>query len=80
VIRNYDEVGLRRVSFVRLLQELGDDLFDLRTGSGRLILHNPAKMQARGGIGAIVLGETWHAAEAAADELFESGPAFHVGV
>ena len=65
--RNYDELGLERISFPRLIQELGQDMFDVRTGHGRLILTNPARMQARGGIGTLVLGPTWQEAEDAAD-------------
>jgi hypothetical protein len=68
VSRNYSRLSLEEVSFGRLLKEVGEELFDVRTGHGRLILLNPAKMQARGGIGALVLGETISSAEAAADE------------
>ena len=67
VARSYDELGLERVSFPRLIQELGEDLFDVRTGHGRVILTNPGRMQARGGIGTLVLGPTWQDAEDAAD-------------
>jgi hypothetical protein len=63
VIRNYDELGLERTSFVHLLQELREELFDIRTGHGRLILTNPARMEFRGGIGALILSETPAAAE-----------------
>jgi hypothetical protein len=70
VTRNYDQLGLQQVSFERLVEELKDDLFDLRTGHGHLILTNPSRMEARGGIGALVLGETLPRAEqAATDEV-----------
>jgi hypothetical protein len=47
-------------------------VFDIRTGRGKLILINPAKMQARGGIGALVLGDTVQSAEEAADDEIPS--------
>jgi hypothetical protein len=70
VVRNYDDLGLEPISFPRLVRELEDELFDVRTGHGHLILINPARMEARGGIGALVLGPSWDAAEeAAGDEV-----------
>jgi hypothetical protein len=70
--RDYMDLGLEKTSLNHVLDSLGDTLYDIRSGRGSLILTNPARMQARGGIGVIALGDTW---SQAADALGEQVPA-----
>jgi hypothetical protein len=68
--RTYEKLGLEKTSFTQVLDALRDELFDVRTGRGRLILANPARMPARGAISAIVLGASWdQSARAAREEV-----------
>ena len=55
--------GLSRVTFAGLLESVREDLFDVRTGRGRVILYNPGRMPARSGIDVITVGETWEEAQ-----------------
>ncbi len=50
--------AMANAEFGRLLELFAADLFDVRTGRGRLILFNPGRMWARSGIEAVVLGAT----------------------
>jgi hypothetical protein len=54
--------GLNRVRFADLLDHFADDLFDARTGRGKIIVYNPGRMQAQSGISVLALGDTWDAA------------------
>ncbi len=54
--------GLERVRFDRLLEFFADDLYDVRTGCGRLIFFNPGRLEANSGIDVIALDETWEQA------------------
>ncbi|MHC4989448.1 MAG: hypothetical protein ACYTGC_00565, partial [Planctomycetota bacterium] len=56
--------GLDRFVLADLMQQLAADLWDSRTGTGRIILYNPDRMQAHAAINILALGETWEGAEA----------------
>lgn len=55
--------GLSRQSLADLLEFFASDLYDVRTGRGRLIFYNPGRMQARSGINALVLSRSWTEAD-----------------
>ena len=62
--------GFEHVRFEQLLEEFQDELFDARTGRGRLIFYNPGAITVRPGISVLSLGETWEEATAAvSDEI-----------
>ena len=54
--------GLDRLTFSDLLEALGEELYDARTGRGRWILYNAGRIRYRSGISAIALGESWQQA------------------
>ncbi|MFK7818704.1 MAG: hypothetical protein AB8G99_08290 [Planctomycetaceae bacterium] len=58
--------GLNAISFRALVGDLGNDLYDSRTGNGRFILFNPGRMRELAGVSVIGLGETWEAAQVTA--------------
>ncbi len=61
----------RGLTFEQLCDGLGDDLYDRRTGRGRVVLFNPGRLQSHGGIDLITWGTT---AEAAGRALAEDLP------
>ena len=63
--------GLNRLEFADLLGHFEEDLFDVRTGKGTLILYNPGRMQAHSGINVIAMAPTW---DEAASELESEFP------
>jgi hypothetical protein len=63
--------GLDRIPFSQLLDCLGDELYDRRTGKGQLILFNAARMKQYSSIPVVSLGDTW---AAAARNAFERTP------
>ena len=60
--------GFERVRFGQLLEEFQDELFDARTGRGRLIFYNPGGITVRPGVDVLALGRTWEEAGAAVGE------------
>lgn len=58
--------GLNAISFRALVEDLGDELYDHRTGTGRFILFNPGRMNQQAGVSVIALGDTWEEASEAA--------------
>jgi hypothetical protein len=54
--------GLERVQFVELLHGFREDLFDVRTGQGTLILANPGRLAYQSGITAVALAASWQGA------------------
>ncbi len=58
IVRTITVRGLARIGFNTLLEHLGDDLLDLRTGLGRLVIFNPARIATRSGLSYIALGES----------------------
>ncbi len=60
--------GFERVRFEQVLEEFQDELFDARTGRGRLIFYNPGGIRLRSGLDVLALGETWEEAGAAVSE------------
>lgn len=68
--QEYSLPGLERFEFSQLLEHFSEDLFDARTGKGRLVLWSPGAIQERRGIDILAMGDTWEAAiEAAATEF-----------
>lgn len=57
-----DMDGLKQTEFSGLLTHFTDDLFDVRTGRGRLVFFNPGRIGARSGVEVIALEETMQAA------------------
>ena len=57
-----DTPGLQETSFTELQRHFGDEMFDVRTGRGELLLLTPSRLRSRGGITAIVLADSWEAA------------------
>lgn len=55
----HDISGLDQVSFEELMRFLGNDLFDVRTGHGSIILYNPGRLRYQCGISAILLDSRW---------------------
>ena len=49
--------GLNRLSFVDLLSEFRDDLYDARSGRGSLIFYNPGRIRLKSGVSVIILGD-----------------------
>ena len=56
--------GLDVLGFDRLVEGLGDLLYDRRTDRGRLILYAPGQIRARSGLSYVALGPTWSEAVA----------------
>jgi hypothetical protein len=50
-------VDLDCLSFVDLLSEFRDDLFDVRTGRGSLIFYNPGRISLKSGVSVIILSK-----------------------
>lgn len=50
--------GVERLGFDVLLRCFERELFDARTGRGRLILFNPARLRARSGVEVVALGDS----------------------
>lgn len=73
VVRSLPAPGLRDVSFRQLLDHFSDDLFDVGTGRGWLVLFDPARMKARGGLSFIVLASSADEARELADECLPLG-------
>lgn len=71
-VRDIHVDGLDRLSFQELAEALDGELYDARTGSGSLILFNPARLHARSSIGALLLGSSW---QEAAERLRQVVPA-----
>jgi hypothetical protein len=57
-VRDVRAEGLDGVSFQDLTAALEPDLYDAGTGSGLLVLINPARMAARSAITVLALGDT----------------------
>ena len=51
--------GLDRLRFLDLLEGLGPDLYDRRTGRGWIIFYNPGQLASQSGIPFLTLGPTW---------------------
>jgi hypothetical protein len=51
--------GLDRLRFIDLLEGLGPDLYDQRTGRGWIIFYNPSQLVSQSGIQYLTLGPTW---------------------
>jgi len=51
--------GLETFTFLELLRQFQDDLFDIRTETGWLLFFTPGRMQAQSGIGVVALAPTW---------------------
>ena len=64
--------GLREIHFAELLEFFEADLFDARTGNGRLLFLSPAALQGRSGIDVIALADSW---DEAARTVTEEVPA-----
>lgn len=58
--------GLNGISFRALVDDLGEELYDHRTGAGRFVLFNPGRMNKQAGVSVIAFGDTWEAAREAA--------------
>jgi hypothetical protein len=54
---------LDRLEFFQLLEHFSSEIFDQRTGEGRLIFFNPERIQARSRISLIALGNSLSEAE-----------------
>jgi len=54
--------GLDRLQFIDLLEGLGPELYDRRTGRGEILLYNPGRLVSRSGIQYLALGPTWEEA------------------
>ena len=50
--------GLDRLGFEALIAGLGDEVYDRRTGRGRLIVYAPGRIASRSGLSYIALGRT----------------------
>lgn len=70
VVRSFSIPGLYRFGLEAVLELLGPDLFDVRTGSGRIILFNPARISVRSGLSVILLGKDADSAARFANEEF----------
>jgi hypothetical protein len=63
-VRECTVPGLERCTFADVLDHAGEDLFDARTGRGRLVFFNPARIAAQAGLDVLAFGATWDDAEA----------------
>ena len=59
------------LSFQELLQNFQQDLFDVHTRRGSLILYNPGQMRSQSGIPVILLGPSWEESIRAVREIPE---------
>ncbi len=55
--------GLDRLSFSDVLDILGEDLYDISTGRGHLLVFNPRGLEPRSSIHIIALADSWDHAE-----------------
>ena len=55
--------GLDRLTWEELLESLRDELFDVRTGRGGLLLFNPGRMKSQSGLGVVALASNWEDAD-----------------
>jgi len=55
--------GLDRIAFDELLMHFDADLYDARTGTGRLIFYNPGGIPTRSTVHVVGLGNTWEDAD-----------------
>jgi hypothetical protein len=56
--------GVTRFDYADVLEHFSDDLYDARTGEGRLIFFNPGGLKTPHGVDLIALGEDWgHASD-----------------
>lgn len=69
VVRSLIVPGLRDVPFHHLLERFEEDLFDVETGRGWLVLFNPARLRAQSGVSFIALGESLEEARYRAEDL-----------
>ena len=51
--------GLDRLRFLDLLEGLGPDLYDRRTGRGWILVYNPGQLDSLSSIQYLALGPTW---------------------
>jgi len=51
--------GLDGITFSRLTERLRGELYDRRSGQGRLILYTPGRMRLQSSVSALALGPTW---------------------
>jgi hypothetical protein len=63
VVTSVHVKGLNRLEFVQLLEHFAGEIFDHRTGEGRLIFFNPERIRARSRISLIALGSSLSEAE-----------------
>ena len=63
-VQNIELEGLSEISFSCLLERLDSELYNARTGTGRLILLTPGRLHHQSGITALALGKTWDEAAA----------------
>ncbi len=63
--------GLNRLSFAQLIHEIEQDLFDIRSGRGSMILYNPGRIRQNSGVSAIVLGTDRRTANETCQELLQ---------
>jgi hypothetical protein len=54
--------GVERVSFAELVDGFRSELFDVRTGTGTLILANAGRLAYQAGITAVALASSWQQA------------------
>jgi hypothetical protein len=54
--------------FSDLVAQVGDEAFDVRTGTGRFIFYNTGPLREHGKLDVIAMGETQRQAEAALEE------------
>jgi hypothetical protein len=54
--------GLDKLQFSDVLEGLRDDLFNVRTRQGSLVLYNPGRMQAHSAINVLALANSWEEA------------------
>lgn len=73
VVRSLLAAGLRDVSFRHLLEHFADDLFDVTSGRGWLVLFDPARMRARSGLSYIALASREEEAVRLAEERLPLG-------
>lgn len=58
-VRVVPAAGLDRVTFPQLTHELQHDLYDHRTGQGRLIVYSPGRMPRQSSLTVLALGDSW---------------------
>jgi hypothetical protein len=69
-MRDLHLAGLEKIPFTELLQSLGDDLYDARTGCGKFILINPARIVSSSALSVLAIAPSWkEARQLVADEL-----------